>query len=72
MTPFEHADPGVAWTFLLEWLREWTSFMYDNVCQICCNWSRLRPGFKIPAHRNTIPQINMIHHPVTLKWHWAN
>jgi len=20
--------------------------MYDSGCQICCNWSRLKPGFK--------------------------
>jgi len=39
--------------------------MYNSGCQICCNWSR-------PSHRSTMPQINMIPHPVTLNWHWAN
>jgi len=24
------------------------------------------------AHRSTIPQINMVPHPITLNWHWAN
>jgi len=46
--------------------------MYDSGCQIFCNWSRLKPGFKVPAHRSTMPQINMILHPVILNWHWAN
>jgi len=23
--------------------------MYDSGCQICCNWSRLNPVFKVPA-----------------------
>jgi len=41
-------------------------------CQICCNWSRLKPGFSVPAHRSTMPQINKIPHPVTLNRHWAN
>jgi len=45
--------------------------MYDSGCQICCNWSRLKPGFTVPAHRSTMPQINMIPHPVTLNWHQA-
>jgi len=40
--------------------------MYDSGCQICGNWSRLKPDFKVPAHRSTMPQINMIPHPVTL------
>jgi len=26
--------------------------MCDSGCQICCNWSRFRPGFKMPAHRS--------------------
>jgi len=26
----------------------------------------------LPAHRSTMPQINMIPHPVTLNWHRAN
>jgi len=46
--------------------------MYDSGCQIFCNWSRLKPRFKIPAHRSTIPQINMIPHPATLNLHWTN
>jgi len=33
--------------------------MYD---QICCNWSRLKPGFKVPAHRKTIPLITCYPH----------
>jgi len=41
--------------------------MYDGGCQNCCNWFRLRP-----AHQSTMPQINTIPHPVTLKWHRAN
>jgi len=24
--------------------------MYDSGCQICCNWSRLMPDFKLSAH----------------------
>jgi len=28
--------------------------MYDSGCQIFCNWSRLKSGFKVPAHQNTI------------------
>jgi len=28
--------------------------------------------FIVPAHRSTMPQINVIPHPVTLNWHWAN
>jgi len=43
--------------------------LYDSGCQICCNWSRLKPCFKVPAHRSTMPQINMIPHPVTFNWH---
>jgi len=46
--------------------------MYDSGCQICCNWSRLKPGYKVPAHRSTMTQIIMIPHPVTLNWHWVN
>jgi len=34
--------------------------MYDSGYQICCNWSRLKPGFNVPAHRSTVSQINMI------------
>jgi len=45
--------------------------MYDSSCQICCNWSRLKPGFNTTAHPS-IMQINMIPHPVTLNCHWAN
>jgi len=41
-------------------------------CQICCNWSRLKPGFDLTAHRRTVSQINMIPHPVTSNWHWTN
>jgi len=40
--------------------------MYNSGCQICCNWSRLKPGFRVPVHLSTMPQINMIPHPVTL------
>jgi len=29
----------------------------------------LQPGFKLPAHRSTMTQINMIPYPVTLNWH---
>jgi len=29
-------------------------FEYDSGCQIYCNWSRLKPGFKVPAHLSTI------------------
>jgi len=28
------------------------TYMYDSGCQICYNWSRLKPYFKVPA-----PQI---------------
>jgi len=45
--------------------------MYDSGCQICCNWSRLKLGFKVPAHRSIMSQINMIPHPVTLNLLWA-
>jgi len=27
--------------------------VYGSGCQIFCNWSRLEPGFKLPAHRST-------------------
>jgi len=40
--------------------------MYDSSCQICCNWFRFKSGFTVPEHRSTMPQINMIPHPVTL------
>jgi len=40
-------------------------------CQICCNWSRLKPCFNVPAYRRTMPQMNRIPHPITLYWHWA-
>jgi len=40
--------------------------MYNSGCQISCNWSRLKLGFKLLAHQITIPQINMIPHPITL------
>jgi len=43
--------------------------MYDSGCPICCNWSKLKPGFNLPAHWSSIPQIT---HTVTLNWHWAN
>jgi len=29
------------------------------------NWSRLQLGFYVPAHQNTMPQLNMMSHPVT-------
>jgi len=50
----------------------WTGFIYDSGCQIYCKWFRFKPGFKVPAHQSTMPQINMIPHPVTLYWHWDN
>jgi len=40
--------------------------MYDSGCQICCNWSRLKTGFKVIAHWSTMPQINMICTPPIL------
>jgi len=46
--------------------------MYDHGCQICCNWSRFKSCFNLQAHRSTMPHINMIPHPVTFNWHWAN
>jgi len=50
--------------------------MYDSGCQICFNWSKLKPGFKVSVprqyHVSTTSQINMIPHPVTLNCHWAN
>jgi len=42
--------------------------MYDSGCQICCNCSRLKLGFYVPAHWSTMPKINMIPHPVTLNY----
>jgi len=45
---------------------------YDRCCQICCNWSRLKPDFTVPVHWSTTLQTNMIPHPVTLNWHWVN
>jgi len=45
--------------------------MNDSGWQICCNWSRLKPGFTVPAHRNNMLQMNMIPHPVTLNWPWT-
>jgi len=65
-------------SFNFEWVNgfngicPWFIAMYDSGCQICCNWSRLKPGYKVPAHQSTMLQINMIPHPVTLNWHWAN
>jgi len=44
--------------------------MYNNDCQICCIWTRLKPGFNVPVHQSTMLQINVIPHPVTLNWHW--
>jgi len=35
--------------------------MYDRGCQICCNWSRLKPGFNVPVHQSIMSQINMIY-----------
>jgi len=32
--------------------------MYDSGCHICCNRSRLKPGFKVPAQRSTNNFIN--------------
>jgi len=26
--------------------------MYDRVCHISCNWSRLQPRLKIPSHQS--------------------
>jgi len=28
---------------------------YDSGCQICCNLSKLKPGFKVLAHQSTMP-----------------
>jgi len=28
--------------------------MYDSGCQICGNWSRLKPALYVPAHRSTM------------------
>jgi len=39
--------------------------------QICCNSSRVKPGFNMPtvaAHRNIMPQINMIPHTDKTRW----
>jgi len=36
--------------------------MYDSGRQTCCVWSRFKSGFEIPAHRSTMPQINMKTH----------
>jgi len=27
--------------------------MYDSCCQICCNWSRFKPGFQY--HHTEVP-----------------
>jgi len=40
--------------------------IYSSGCPICCYWSRLKLGFKVPSQRITMPQIKMIPHPVTL------
>jgi len=37
--------------------------MYHSGCQICCNWSRLKPDFIVPAQWSTMSQINMIPSP---------
>jgi len=34
--------------------------MYGSGCQIFYNRARLKPGFIVPAHRSSMPQINMI------------
>jgi len=34
------------------------------------HWLKLKPGFNLPARRSTMPQMNMIHHPVTIYWEW--
>jgi len=40
--------------------------MYDSGCEIYSNWSILKPGFNLLAHRSTMLLINMIPHLVTL------
>jgi len=40
------------------------SVIYGNCdCQICCNWSRLKKGFKAPVHQRNMPQINKLISP---------
>jgi len=46
--------------------------IYDSGCQICCNWSRFKPGYKVAAHRSIMPWINMIPLPGTLNWRWTS
>jgi len=31
--------------------------VYVGGCQICCNFSRLKPDFHVPAHESTMLQI---------------
>jgi len=38
------------------------NFMVQTVAGVLCG----EPGFYVPAHRNTMPQINTIPHPITL------
>jgi len=50
-----------------------TVCMYDSGYQICCNWSRLKPGLKLPAHRSTMPQVNIITTPSSFfNRQWVN
>jgi len=46
--------------------------MYVSDCQISGNWSKLKPGFKEPAHRTAMLQINIILHLDTLNRNWVN
>ena len=64
--------PRIEWVIGFNIVYQQFRAMYDTGFQICCNWHRLNPGFNVPVHQNTMPQINMIPHPVTLNWHWAN
>jgi len=48
-------------------LTSFTRGVYSG-CQICCNCSRLKPGFNV--WWGTMPQINIIPDPVTLNWRW--
>jgi len=40
--------------------------IYDSGYQNCCNLSRFKLGFKVPAHQRTMQKIKMIPHPFTL------
>jgi len=67
-TTQEHICIYDTFTSVSERVKHRLSAIYSYVpgCQIGCNWSRLKPVFKVPAHQSTISQINMIPNPVTL------